>query len=153
MDNIDRKIIRALQRDGRLPNQALSEHVGLSPSACLKRLKVLERSELISGYTALVDQKKFGLYVTIFLRIKLGNHAEDAVQTFEQQILDIDEIQDCFLITGDADYLLRAIVSDLDHYERLVRLRLQRIPAVSSIDSSAAIGKVKQSFVYPTVKE
>ncbi len=149
MDAIDQKIIRTLQQQGRLSNQALSEQVGLSPSPCLKRLKALETSGMISGYTALVDQKLYGLPVTIFLRIKLGNHTEDAIQNFERQIRQIDEIQDCFLITGDADYLLRVIVQDLDHYENLIRRRLQRIPAVASIDSSVAFGKVKQSYVYP----
>lgn len=149
MDAIDQKIVKILQRNGRLSNQALSEKVGLSPSPCLKRLKALENSGLITGYTALIDQKKYGLPVTIFLRIKLGNHAEDDIQNFEKQIRLIDEIQDCFLITGDADYLLRVIVRDLDHYESLIRRRLQRIPAVAAIDSSVAFGKVKQSFVYP----
>jgi len=149
MDAIDHKIIRQLQQDGRLSNQALSERVGLSPSPCLKRLKALEAKGMISGYTALVDQKKYGLPVTVFLRIKLGNHAEEAIQNFEKQIRLIDEVQDCFLITGDADYLLRVIVRDLDHYETLIRQRLQRIPAVAAIDSSVAFGKVKQSFVFP----
>jgi len=151
MDAIDQKIIKILQRNGRLSNQALSEQVGLSPSPCLKRLKALEKSGLITGYTALVDQKKYGLPVTIFLRIKLGNHAEEDIQNFEKQIRLIDEIQDCFLITGDADYLLRVIVRDLDHYESLIRRRLQRIPAVAAIDSSVAFGKVKQSFVFPAI--
>lgn len=152
MDSIDEKIITQLQRNGRLSNQALSERVGLSPSSCLKRLRALERCGLITGYTALIDQKAYGLPVTIFLRVRLGNHAEDAVRDFEQQILRIGEIQDCFLITGEADYLLRVIVRDLDHYENLIRRRLQRIPAVSAIDSSVAFGKVKQSFVYPEVR-
>ena len=151
MDTIDRNIIKVLQQEGRLSNQALSDRVGLSPSPCLKRLKALEKDGLITGYTALVDQKKYGLPVTIFLRVKLGNHAEEAIQNFEKQIQLIDEIQDCFLITGDADYLLRVIVRDLDHYESLIRRRLQRIPAVASIDSSVAFSKVKQSFVYPAI--
>ena len=107
---------------------------------------------MITGYTALIDQKQYGLPVTIFLRVKLGNHAEDAVRDFEQQVQKIGEIQDCFLITGEADYQLRVIVSDLDHYENLIRRRLQRIPAVSAIDSSVAFGKVKQSFVYPVAR-
>ncbi len=149
MDTIDRNIIKVLQQEGRLSNQALSDRVGLSPSPCLKRLKALEKEGFITGYTAVVDQKKYGLPVTIFLRIKLGNHAEEAIQNFEKQIRLIDEIQDCFLITGDSDYLLRVIVRDFDHYESLIRRRLQRIPAVASIDSSVAFGKVKQSFVYP----
>ena len=151
MDDIDSKIIKELQQDGRLSNQALSERVGLSPSPCLKRLKALENTGYIKGYTALIDEKLYGLPVTVFLRVKLGNHAEDAIKNFEKQILLIDEVQDCFLITGDADYLLRVIVRDLDHYENLIRQRLQRIPAISAIDSSVAFGKVKQSFVFPAI--
>jgi len=151
MDDIDRKIIRELQRNGRLSNQALSDRIGLSPSPCLKRLKALESTGLIKGYTALIDEKLYGLPVTVFLRVKLGTHAEDAIVKFEKQIQLIEEIQDCFLITGDADYLMRVIVRDLDHYESLIRQRVQRLEAVASIDSSVAFGKVKQSFVFPVV--
>ncbi len=151
LDDIDYKIIHELQNEGRLTNQALSDRVGLSPSPCLKRLKALEKSGYITGYTALIDQKRYGLPVTIFLRIKLGNHTEEAVKNFEHSIRHIDAVQDCYLITGDADYLLRVIVKDLDDYESLVRQRLQRIPAVSSIDSSVTFGTVKQSYIYPKI--
>ncbi len=149
MDRIDFQIIAELQRNGRLSNQALSDKIGLSPSSCLKRMRDLEKEGLITGYTALIDQKKFGLPVTVFLRIRLDDHAEETVAGFEREIERLDEVQDCFLITGDADYQLRVIVRDLDDYELLVRRRLQRIKGVASIDSSVAFGTVKRAHTYP----
>jgi DNA-binding Lrp family transcriptional regulator len=153
LDAKDRQIVRALQQDGRLTNQDLAARVNLSPSPCLRRLRNLERAGVIRGYTALVDQKAYGLPLTVFLRVRLERHAEETVRSFEAQVKDTPEILDCFLLTGDADYLLRVVVESLDAYETFVRTRMQRIPGIASIDTSFAYGIVKQTQVFPPPPE
>lgn len=152
MDKKDFQIIRELQRDGRLTNQELAERVNLSPSPCLRRLRRLEHEGVITGYTALVDQKAFGLPLTVFVRIRLERHAKDLVKAFEDRIRRIDAILDCFLTTGGADYILRVIVPSLDEYEVFVRQQLHGLPGLQSIDTSFAFGVVKQSQVFPAVR-
>lgn len=149
MDSKDRQILKELQADGRLSNQDLSERVNLSPSPCLRRLRLLEDAGVITGYTALVDQKAWGLPVTVFIRIKLERHGDDAVQAFERTIIDMPQVMDCWLMTGRSDYLLRVIAADLDDYEKFVRRELQRVPGIASIDTSFAYGRVKHAQVLP----
>ncbi|NQY14466.1 MAG: Lrp/AsnC family transcriptional regulator [Henriciella sp.] len=149
MDSKDRQILKELQADGRLSNQDLSERVNLSPSPCLRRLRLLEEVGVITGYTALVDQKAWGLPVTVFIRIKLERHSDDAVQAFEGAIIDMPNVMDCWLMTGRSDYLLRVIAADLDDYEQFVRRELQRVPGIASIDTSFAYGQVKHAQVLP----
>ena len=149
MDSKDRQIVQALQADGRLTNQDLSEQVNLSPSPCLRRVRLLEEQGVIKGYTALVDQKAWGLPVTVFIRIKLERHGDSAVNAFERTIQEMPQVMDCWLMTGRSDYLLRVIASDLDDYERFVRRELQRVPGIASIDTSFAYGSVKHAQVLP----
>ena len=151
MDSKDRQILKELQADGRLSNQDLSERVNLSPSPCLRRLRLLEDAGVITGYAALVDQKAWGLPVTVFIRIKLERHGDEAVQAFERAIIDMPQVMDCWLMTGRSDYLLRVIAADLDDYEKFVRRELQRVPGIASIDTSFASGRVKHAQVLPDV--
>ncbi len=148
MDEIDRHIIRELQLDGRLSNHELADRVNLSPSPCLRRLRNLEKSGIIKGYTALIDQKAYGLPITVFIRIRLEHHSQESVQTFEEHITRIDEIIDCYLMTGGIDYLLRVIVESLEDYETFIREKIHFIPAIASIDTSFAYGIVKQTRVF-----
>lgn len=152
MDEKDLQIIRELQNDGRLTNQELAERVNLSPSPCLRRLRRLEETGVIKGYTALIDQKAFGLPLTVFVRVRLERHTEDGVKAFEARIRGIDAILDCYLTTGGADYILRVVVPSLDDYETFVRKELHALPGLQSIDTSFAFGVVKQSHVYPAVR-
>jgi Lrp/AsnC family leucine-responsive transcriptional regulator len=149
IDAKDRRIIRELQRDGRLTNQELAERVALSPSPCLRRVRLLEERGVILGYSANVDAKACGLQITAFIRVALQRHDRDAVERFEKRIQDADEILDCFLLTGEADYLLRVMVADLDHYEHFVRTRLHGIAGIGSITTSLVYGTVKSSRVFP----
>jgi Lrp/AsnC family leucine-responsive transcriptional regulator len=149
MDAKDRQIIRELQKDGRLTNQELAERVNLSPSPCLRRLRLLEAAGVITGYTALVDQKAYGLPITVFVRIRLERHADEVVRTFENQIARLDEVLDCHLLAGGDDYLLRVIVASLEAYEEFIRHRIRAIPGIASIDTSFAYGVVKQTRIYP----
>jgi Lrp/AsnC family transcriptional regulator, leucine-responsive regulatory protein len=153
MDAIDTKIIRALQRDGRLTNLELAEEVGLSPSPCLRRVRNLEAEGVILGYSALVDQKACGYPITCLVRIRLANHAQEAVQAFEQKIADTDAILDCYLMTGGADYELRVVARSLEDYEHLVRHTIQKLPGIASIETSFAYGVVKKSRILPVLTE
>jgi Lrp/AsnC family leucine-responsive transcriptional regulator len=149
MDEKDRQIIAALQRDGRLSNQALSDEVNLSPSPCLRRLRHLEDARIIKGYTALVDEEAYGLHVIAFVRIRLERHTDAAVAAFEKKVRMIDSIQDCYVMTGDADYLLRVLIPSLKDYESFVREHLHHIEGIAAIDTSFAYGTVKRSTVFP----
>jgi Lrp/AsnC family leucine-responsive transcriptional regulator len=149
MDAKDRQIVRALQKDGRLTNQDLADRVALSPSPCLRRVRLLEERGIITGYAARVDAKAYGLAVTAYIRIALQRHEKDSVRTFEARVAEIDEILECYLMTGDADYLLKVMVADLDAYEAFVRNRLHAIPGIASINTSLVYGVVKDSKVFP----
>jgi len=149
MDDKDRQIIRELQADGRLSNQDLADRVNLSPSPCLRRLRNLEATGVITGYTALIDQKACGLPITAFIRIRLERHSEAVVNTFDDHIAGIDEVLDCYLLAGGDDYLLRVIVGSLEAYEDFIPRRIHAIPGVASIATSFAYGVVKQNRVFP----
>lgn len=149
IDATDRKIIRALQKNGRMTNLELAEQVNLSPSPCLRRLRNLEQSGVIIGYTAEVDAKAYGYPITVFVRVTLNAHTGEIVQLFEHEVRNIPEVLECFVMTGAADYFLRVIVSDLEDYERFVRQRLHEIGCISSIDTSFVYGVVKQTHVFP----
>ncbi|MEH6675091.1 MAG: Lrp/AsnC family transcriptional regulator [Sulfitobacter sp.] len=151
MDSKDREIIKALQRNGRLTNQDLAAQVNLSPSPCLRRTRTLEEKGVIKGYTAIVDERAYGLPVTALVRIRLSSHTGEVVKLFEKKVHETDQILDCYVITGSEDYLLRVLVEDLKNYEEFVRHKLHNIPGIASIDSSFAYGVLKQSNVFPAV--
>lgn len=149
IDATDRKIIRALQKNGRMTNLDLAEIVNLSPSPCLRRLRNLERSGAIKGYTVEADAKAYGYPIVAFVRVTLNAHTGEATKRFETEVLNIPEVLECFVMTGAADYLLRVVVSDLEDYERFIRQRLYKIDCISSIDTSFVYGVVKQTNVFP----
>jgi len=149
MDSKDRHIIRALQQDGRMSNQDLAEKVNLSPSPCLRRLRNLEKSGVIQGYSVDVDSKAYGLPVTVFVRVQLEKHTEEAVKNFETKIARTEHVLECYVMTGRADYLLKVVVADLSDYESFVRRDLHPIGGIASIDTSFAYGVVKKTSVFP----
>ncbi|KAE9629773.1 Lrp/AsnC family transcriptional regulator [Parasedimentitalea maritima] len=151
MDHKDRQIIRALQRNGRMTNQDLAAEVSLSPSPCLRRVKLLEKSGAIKGFSVDVDAAAYGLPVTVFVRVTLERHTDDCVQQFEQSVSQVDEVLECFVMTGMSDYLLRVVVADLADYENFVRKRLHAIGGIASIDTSFVYGVVKKSSVFPVI--
>lgn len=151
MDSKDRQIIRALQANGRMTNQDLAEKVSLSPSPCLRRLRILEESGAIRGFHADVDAKAYGLPIMVFVRIRLERHNEEDVQRFERRIMAIDEVLECHVLTGASDYQLRVVVPDLDDYENFIRNRIHRIGGIASIDTSFVYGTVKSTSVFPAV--
>lgn len=151
MDDKDRQIIRALQRNGRATNLQIAAEVNLSPSPCLRRMRLLEESGAILGYRAIVDQRAYGLPVTVFIRIRLERHSSDTVGHFEKRIRAMDEVLECHLMTGPADYLLRVTVAGLDAYEDFIRNQIHPIDGIASIDSSFVYGSVKNTGVFPAL--
>lgn len=151
MDHKDRQIIRTLQSDGRMTNQDLAVRVNLSPSPCLRRLRNLEKEGVITGYSANVDAKLYGLPVTVFVRVRLERHTEEEVLNFEKSITEIGQVMECYVMTGMSDYLLRVIVADLDDYEIFVRKHLHPIGGIASIDTSFVYGTVKKTGVFPVL--
>ncbi|WP_226052325.1 Lrp/AsnC family transcriptional regulator [Dickeya chrysanthemi] len=149
LDATDRQIITLLQQDGRLTIQDLSEKINLSPTPCLQRVRQLEKAGILTGYTAIVNEEAYGLPITALVRIRLEHHSEASVRTFEQSVGNIDDIMDCYVMAGDADYLLRVLVSSFRDYERFVRDKLQKIGGIASIETSFAYGMVKRSKVFP----
>ncbi len=152
MDHTDRKIIRELQRDGRLTNQELSERVNLSPSPCLRRVRNLEKSGVLTGYTALVDQEKYGLGLDVFVQVKLERSTEELMATFEEEIRSIDEILECYLITGSSDYLLHIVSQNLKTYEKFMRERMTKIPGIATVETSISFGMVKKKHAFPVMR-
>ncbi|MDV7339446.1 Lrp/AsnC family transcriptional regulator [Terasakiella sp. A23] len=153
MDQIDRKIIRELQNDARLTNQELSERVNLSPSPCLRRVRKLEEDGVLKGYTALVDQEKYGLGLDVFVLIKLERSQEELIETFERHVNEIDEILECYLITGTADYLLHIVSHSLKSYEKFMRERLTKIPGIDSVETSISFSTVKKQHAFPLMRQ
>ena len=151
MDSKDRQIIRALQLNGRMTNQELAEKVSLSPSPCLRRLRILEKSGVILGYNVQIDAKAYGLPVTVFVRVRLEKHTEDVVKHFEDHIRKIENVLECHVMTGLSDYLLKVVVEDLANYEVFVRQHLHPIGGIASIDTSFAYGVIKKTAVFPSL--
>jgi len=149
LDAIDRRLLAALQENGRLPVTDLAEKVGLTTSPCLRRLKILEKSGIIRGYGAHVDQEKVGLPVSVFVSIKLERQREEALERFETAMRDCPQVVECYLMTGPRDYLLRVVAEDLSAYERFLKDTLTRVDGVASIESSFALAQVKYSNALP----
>lgn len=141
MDAIDRNIIRLLRLDGRMSNSALAAAVGLSPSACLRRVNLLEQSGVIRGYTAIIAGPEEEGVVAV-VRITLERQTEEYLNRFETAVRRHPEIQECFLMTGDSDYILRATASSTADYERIHKEILTRLPGVVRIHSSIAMRSV-----------
>lgn len=152
LDDIDRRLLLAIQENGRSTATELADRVGLTPSPCLRRLRLLEDAGIIRGYTALLDQKKVGLPVSVFVSIKLERQSEEAMRTFEDAIRSWPEVLECYLMTGQRDYLLRVVARDLEDYERFVKARLTRVAGIANIESSFALGQVKHTGALPLVR-
>ena len=149
LDAIDRRILAALQENARIANTELAAAVGLSPAPCLRRVRALEEDGVIRKHVSLVDPGAVGLPVSVFVSISLERQVEEALKRFERVILARPEVMECYLMTGDADYLLRVVCADLAAYERFVLDHLTKVPGVSSIRSSFALKQVKYSTALP----
>lgn len=146
---VDRKILRALQEDGRMTVQAIADRVGLSPSPCLRRIRRMESAAVITGYSATVDQKAAGLPVSVFISIKLERQRARELDALAEAIGRWPEVMEAYLMTGQFDFLLRVVCADLEAYEHFLREKLTQIEGVASIESSFSLGTVKVSRALP----
>ncbi|MGK6316855.1 Lrp/AsnC family transcriptional regulator [Neorhizobium sp. DT-125] len=149
LDAIDRKILIALQRDAHVTIEALSEMVGLSPSPCARRIRKLRDAGVIKSTVVVLDQVKVGLPMSVFASVKLERQREEQLDRFQAAVERWPEIVECYLMTGQHDYLLRIVVRDLQDYERFLKQRLTRLEGVASIESSFALSQVKHSQALP----
>ncbi len=149
LDATDLRILERLQRDARLTNVELARAVHLSPSPCLARVRALEKSGLIARYVTLLDPLRLGLTVSVFISVRLERQVEAALDRFEAAIAGRPEVMECYLMTGDADYLIRVVVPDVPALERFIVDFLSRIPGVGNIKSSFALKQVKYKTALP----
>lgn len=150
LDRYDRRILDELQKDGRISNQELAERIGLSPSPCLRRVRALEEGGLITGYHAVLDARRLGLTLLALIHISMDRHTPERFANFEQRIVDLPEVLECLLITGqDADYQLKVIVRDMEAYQALLLNKITRIEGVSGVHSSFVMRRVVDSRALP----
>jgi len=133
LDKYDKAILRALQQDGRISNVQLAARVNLSESACLRRVRALEDAGLIDRYVALVNQSRVGLGGNVLVHIGLHREEQSELAAFEAAVQDIPEVMECYLMTGEFDYLLRVVVADMADFERLHKEALTRLPGVATV--------------------
>ena len=151
MDYIEYKILSTLHKNARLTNLELAKQVGLSASPCLRRVKALENTGIISGYSAIIDQNKVDLSVNVFVQVSLERQSEEGLEVFEEKIIEYNEVMEAYLMTGEADYLLRIVVKDLQTYEKFLKENLTRIPGISSIRSYFSLKQVTRKYNLPII--
>ena len=148
-DKVDRAIVAQLQRDGRIANVDLADAVGLSPSACLRRVRALEASGIIAGYHAVVSRARAGLGLTVFVGLKVDGHSRETSSRIEQALLAIPAVVACYVVSGADDFLIEAAVPDLASYERLLLDEILAIPSVTEARSTFAIRTVLEGRPLP----
>lgn len=149
LDNFDKQLLSTLQKDGRISNVELAETVNLSESACLRRVRTLEKKGFIDRFVALLDQKRMGLTNTVFVHIVLKREEKSELLAFEEAVKEIPEILECYLMTGEFDYLLHIVVANMADFERLHNDSLTQLPGVSRVNSSFAIRTVQKTTQLP----
>jgi DNA-binding Lrp family transcriptional regulator len=149
LDSVDLRILRELQHDGSLTNVELARRVHLSPSPCLARVKALEAGGVIRQYVALADPKAIGLGLSVFISISLKEQSRGSLAEFERRIAEHDEVMECYLMTGDSDYLIRIAVADIAALERFILEQLTPIPGIEKIRSSFALKQVRYKTALP----
>ena len=150
IDRYDRQILELLQQEGRINNQDLADRIGLSPSPCLRRVRALEESGLIVGYRTVLDAKKLGLTLMALISISMDAHTPERFVNFEFNVGLLPEVLECLLITGqNADYQLKVVVRDMDHYQELLLNKITRIEGVTGVHSSFVLRKVLSTTALP----
>lgn len=149
LDALDRRILAVLQRDGRISNQQLAERVHLSASACSRRVARLEESGVIAGYVALLDPAIAGRGTTVFVQVSLLRQSQEDMAAFEEAAAQCEDVMECYLMSGEADYLVKVAVRDLADFERVHARSLSRMPGVARIQSSFVLRTVSRGTAYP----
>ena len=145
LDEIDRKILRTLSRDGRISNQKLAETVNLSPTPCWHRVKALEESGHVQGYVAVLDQRALGVPDTVIIEVTVDRHDDEIFQAFSDALADLPEVMEAYLLSGEYDYLIKVAVSGTDGYERFLRQKLYKLPGVKHTRSTFTLRCLKRA--------
>jgi len=149
LDRTDRRILAALQEDGRLTNVDLAQRAALSPSPCLRRVKRLEATGVVQGYRAVLDREAIGLGLTVFVEIKVERHSRENAQVLQDALAAMPEVVSCHMVSGTADFLAEVVVADLRAYEALLTERLLVLPMVADIRSNVSLRRVKSDAPLP----
>lgn len=154
LDEYDRKILELLQKDARISNQELSEQVGLSPSPCSRRIKALTESGIIDRHVTLLNPKKLGLSLTALVMVGMDRHTPERFERFEAAVRALPEVQECYLVTGQSsDYIVKVVVRDMEHFERLLLGSITRIEGVSGVHSSFVLRRPVDKTELPLDEE
>lgn len=149
LDEVDLQLLNLLQRDGRMTNADLAKKVSLSPPSTLQRVRSLERSGLVKGYTALLDAERLGFRITALTFVNLTLHQDQPIERFRKAIVDLPEVVECYHVSGEFDFVLKVIVRDMRQYEAFIREKLSRIKAVGRIQTSFVFGTTKHTTAVP----
>lgn len=149
IDQTDAKILKLLQHDSRMSNAELSEKIGMSASPCWRRVKQLEETQVIKGYGVLVDRKKIGLGVMVFIRVSIDSHSEKEAKKFEEEVSALEHVVACYSIGGDADFLLQVVSPDLDTYAEFSMSIIRRLPGIKEMQSMFVLKELKPFLGYP----
>lgn len=152
LDSIDRRILAELQESSDMSMQELGERVGLSHTPCWRRVRRLEQKGFILRRVALLDGKQLGLPVNVFVNVNLRRHQENALNRFEEAVQDVPEIVECYTVSGETDFMLRVVVSDVGAYERLLKATLVHLPEVGNLTSTFALRQVKYTTALPLAR-
>jgi Lrp/AsnC family leucine-responsive transcriptional regulator len=146
---IDAKLLDLLQQNARLSNVSLAKRVRLSPSACLRRIRALEEQKYIRKSVTLLDPNRLGLHISVFVQVSLDKKDEATLKRFERTVAQRSEVMECYLMTGDSDYLLRVVVANVSDFERFLMDQLTKIPGIATIKSSFTLKQVKYTTALP----
>ncbi|MFG1173964.1 Lrp/AsnC family transcriptional regulator [Erwiniaceae bacterium CAU 1747] len=152
LDITEMKILRLLQDDARVTNQALAEKIGMSASPCWRKVRKLEEEEVILGYRAVLDRKKIGLGVMVFIRVAIDSHSETEAKKFEEEVTALEYVVACYSIGGDADFLLQVVAPDLDSYADFAMSVIRRLPGIKEMQSMFVLKEIKPLVSYPIKK-
>ena len=149
IDKTDESILKILQNDSRTTNQQLSEKIGMSASPCWRRVKRLEDEKVIRGYGVLLDRRKLGLGVMVFIRVSIDRHSEAEALKFEEEVMQLDDVVACYSIGGDADFLLQVVSYDLDTYAEFSMSIIRRLPGIKVMQSMFTLKEIKSFQGFP----
>ncbi|KOA70527.1 MULTISPECIES: Lrp/AsnC family transcriptional regulator [Pantoea] len=152
LSSTDMKILEILQDDARVTNQVLAEKINISASPCWRKVRKLEEDNVIQGYRAVLDRKKIGLGVMIFIRVVIDSHSEAEARKFEEEVTALEDVVACYSIGGDADFLLQVVASDLDSYADFAMSVVRRLPGIKEMQSMFVLKEIKPLVSYPIKK-
>ncbi|KPW27963.1 Transcriptional regulator, AsnC family [Pseudomonas amygdali pv. mellea] len=149
LSSIDMRILTALQQDGRITNQTLADQIGMSASPCWRRVKQLEEHRYVLGYRAVLDRRKIGLGVMVFIRVSIDSHSEAEARKFEQEVMQLENVVACYSIGGDADFLLQVVARDLDSFADFAMTVVRRLPGIKEMQSMFVLKEIKPFVSFP----